>query len=396
MNVIVGGPLGTILFCIAISVTPPKAVLAEVITFDMPPSGFTPVAVGGVAVDNKGNAIVTWTGGTGAHAVNALLAKPILSKLSIVTKPVKIPTVVGNQPGWRANVGMDSSGAWVISWVEYAHDLPVAIIARRYDQTGKPVRAAEVISQLKPDMRDSRQADVAVVRDGRSVVVWNDLADQNSRLAIYARRLDSSGASVGSTIRVSPPIPEAESDSVVGSEEPRVAVDTKGGFVVVWIGRLGTSNPYGIYVQRFMSDGTPLGKWQVANKGSGLPGSPDVAVGTDGRFVVVWDEAINKNIWARPFNADGTPAAEPFAVVVGHRPVVAMGADGLFVVVGTWGFATAGSSQLGGDLFKFPKEPVDSIAITPQSTNETLECRNGSAWDLGSGLARCRWQRKEG
>ena len=366
MNPQTSSQLKKLLLCTALSTIPIIAITAEVTTIEMTAPGFTPLTIGDVAVDNNGAAVTTWTGS------NTILVRLALETLNDIRPLIRIPTAFGNETRGRASVGMAYSGVWTISWVEYAHDLPIAVVARRFDRTGAALRDPTLVAKLHvprhplPSAEKIRNVDLAVVGDGRSVVVWDHDSDGDGESEVYAKQIDSSGNPIGKEIRVSAPTHRQNA-------YPRVAADKVGGFAVVWTGQIGDNDPAGIHVQRFLKDGTPLGKWLVASHG-GAPADPDIAMSPDGRFVVVWDDLSRQNIWARPFNADGKPAGEQFAVVSGYKPAVAMAGDGTFVIIGAWGSSTE-QWQCGGDLYRFPSRHVKSVTI------DTSDCRARVAMD---------------
>lgn len=106
-----------------------------------------------------------------------------------------------------------------------------------------------------------------------------------------------------------------------------------------------------IRARRISVAGTPLFTVDASSEGPNV-GNAVVASAPDGRFVVVWEGPVapadasdswgqlNMNIWARVFNADGTPRGNEFQVnnqSLGFQwdPVVEMDAAGNFVIA--WG-----------------------------------------------------------
>jgi hypothetical protein len=115
-------------------------------------------------------------------------------------------------------------------------------------------------------------------------------------------------------------------------DEPRIATDATGNFVVVW---------GGIQAQRFDRDGTALGApFQVNTYTTGIQEYPSVAMTPRGQFVVTWQGANDGSgigIGARLYNTSGAPTTGEFVVnsyttADQFRPAVAMDAAGNFVV----------------------------------------------------------------
>lgn len=130
---------------------------------------------------------------------------------------------------------------------------------------------------------------------------------------------------------------------------PVVAGAPNGDFVVVWQ-RTGSPSDdgWGIEGRRFSSDGSPLGApFQVNTYTTNAQTNPAVAIGSDGRFTVVWTslgselgDAEKTSVHGRRFAADGSPLGDPFQIssttAVGrqHGAEIALDADDNEVV--TW------------------------------------------------------------
>ena len=176
---------------------------------------------------------------------------------------------------------------------------------------------------------------VAMAPDGRFVVVWDGEVGEiwQSMRGIFARVFDSSGNPVGDPVQV------VVSENGV-DDYPRVAMADDGHFVVVWQSTGRTPAGYAVFVQRFSPDGTRDGTMFQVDPGS--QGYPDIAMAPDGRFVVVWHagglDGDRTGVFGQRFNPDGTRDGTQFQVNtytadLQQIPAVAMGQDGRFVVV---------------------------------------------------------------
>jgi hypothetical protein len=127
-------------------------------------------------------------------------------------------------------------------------------------------------------------------------------------------------------------------------------MDSDGDFVVVWesSGSYGSDNSgYSVQGQRYNADGLAQGgQFQVNSYTTDNQGVADVAMDSDGDFVVVWmsDSVTNYNsIQGQRYNSAGTAQGSEFQVdsyTAGSPvyPEVAMDSDGDFVVVWhSWG-----------------------------------------------------------
>jgi hypothetical protein len=126
---------------------------------------------------------------------------------------------------------------------------------------------------------------------------------------------------------------------------PKVAMDGDGDYVVVWQSAGQDGNLYGVFLQRYNADGTPVGGEVLVNTyTSGNQNNPAVAMNAQGEFVVTWDssgqDGSGIGTFGQVFNADGTASGAEFQVNTytsssQSLSSVAMDDDGGFVVV--WG-----------------------------------------------------------
>ena len=189
-------------------------------------------------------------------------------------------------------------------------------------------------------LANSRRA-IAISGTGESVVVWQSFGQDGSRTGVIARRLDAAGQPQGTEILVN-------QTTVDTQESPAIAMDALGNFVVVWESYSETGQN-DIYARRFNADGTPSSNEFLVNAlenplTSLNQQSANVAMTADGGFVVTWT-SINQDgggqgIYARRFNADGTPSSNEFLVNTTtandqRDASIAVGANGDFVIAWT-------------------------------------------------------------
>ena len=123
---------------------------------------------------------------------------------------------------------------------------------------------------------------VASDGSGNFVIVWESLQDGAS-YDVFGQRFDSAGNPSGSEFRVNSYTPNSPSLQAI-------AVGGTGDFVVVWVspGQDGSSS--GVFGQRFDSAGSPVGgEFQVNSYTTGSQLRPRVAINGKSEFVVVWD-----------------------------------------------------------------------------------------------------------
>ncbi|HKV09888.1 MAG TPA: hypothetical protein VJ725_17235, partial [Thermoanaerobaculia bacterium] len=171
---------------------------------------------------------------------------------------------------------------------------------------------------------DQLASAVASNGNGRFVAVWHSgwvyeqrPTQDGSGYGVYAQVFDASGTRIGGEIPVS-------QTTAGNQDESAVAMSADGGFVVVWRSETPVTFESRIFGRRFDPTGAPLGNELVVSD-TPLPARdfhPAIAMDSEGRFVVVWkryggDEG--EDVYARRFDAAGSPLGDPFVVSVEER-----------------------------------------------------------------------------
>ena len=131
------------------------------------------------------------------------------------------------------------------------------------------------------------------------------------------------------------------SDSKGHQDHAEIAMAPDGRFVVVWEDQSASEKPQ-VFVRGFKADGTESFKqFNVSGEPKGTRKSPDVAMASDGSFVVTWADDGDDNggyqVHARAFNANGTAKGNAFTVnsVGAHQqinPSIGMNAKGTYFI----------------------------------------------------------------
>ena len=235
-------------------------------------------------------------------------------------------------------LALDATGGFVVVWQSASLATPGGpydIYARRYAADGMPEGSAFQVNTSTPVTVPNPS--VAMDAAGDFVVTWQSYNQSVVASDIYAQRYASNGAPLGSTFQVN-------TSTLVTIPNPSVAMDVAGDFVVTWQGynqSVGTSD---IYAQRYASNGTPLGSnFLVGASTSAVLNEPSVAMDATGDFVVAWDDydetppSIHFAVYAERFSSNGASLGSAFRVGTStstnqYHPSVAMDAAGDFVV----------------------------------------------------------------
>jgi hypothetical protein len=170
---------------------------------------------------------------------------------------------------------------------------------------------------------------VSSAPSGNFVVVWESLGQDGDYIGIFGQRYNANGTK---------PEGEFPANSFTAGEQstPDVSVGGDGSFVVVWQGEGPNSDFSDVFARRFASTGAPQGsEFQVNAPVSGSYEGAAAVAKTSSGFVVVWDDY--DDVFARRFDATGAPLGGPFQVNTATQGFqgsadVAATADGGFVV----------------------------------------------------------------
>jgi beta-lactam-binding protein with PASTA domain len=154
---------------------------------------------------------------------------------------------------------------------------------------------------------------VAMDTAGNYIVVWESFEEDGDDYGIYGQLYDAGGTPNGSQIEISP----YDTD---GQRLPDVDMADNGDFVVVWMSDDEDGDGQGIYARRYNSDGSPKATDFRVNSGSADEQTlPQVAVaGTSGDMVFTWvdevDDGDQQGIYARQYLSNGAATSAPYLV----------------------------------------------------------------------------------
>jgi hypothetical protein len=172
--------------------------------------------------------------------------------------------------------------------------------------------------------------------DGTFVVTWSSNYQDGYGFGVFGQRFDSDGSALGTEFQVNSTSP--------GYQFKPDSCCTNNGFVVVW-GFQSDGDGGGIFGRRFDGTGTPLGTdFQVNSHTTGDQYYPNICCADNGDFIVVWEDQDGRDgdgsgVFGQRFDNAGSSAGTEFQVN-SHTTddqgaaVASCDADGNFVV--TW------------------------------------------------------------
>jgi VCBS repeat-containing protein len=208
-------------------------------------------------------------------------------------------------------IAMDDNGNFVVTWESNLQDGGgYGIYAQRYDAAG--VAQGSEFQVNTTTSWDQQNPAIAMDGNGNFVVAWQSYLQDGSSWGIYAQRYDAAGVAQGAEFQV---------NSYVNSNqiEPAIAMDANGNFVVAWSSFGQDSSGYGIYAQRYDASGVTQGaEFQVNTYTSATQNISAIAMDANGNFVVTW-QSVNQDgsgygIYAQRYDAAGVAQGAEFQV----------------------------------------------------------------------------------
>ena len=240
-----------------------------------------------------------------------------------------------------------ADGGWVIVWrSQNQDDSGDGVFGQRYNAEG--VRVGGEFQINTETVGNQIDPVVAALADGGWVVVWEsnfvDVPGVNDT-GILSQRYAADGSPVGSETVVNTIVDQTQFDPAVATIPSGVPGFANGGYVVVYTSDLGDGSSDAILMQRFATDGTPVGVEQVVNTTvSGNQSAADVAVLDDGKIAVTYFSG--SSMFVRVLNADGTEAvAEAQIATSASQASLGATADGGFVLAWSDSSGLDGSGQ---------------------------------------------------
>ena len=256
---------------------------------------------------------------------------------------------------WYSSVEYGPTGEFIVVWQDGTNSVAgddgsrTGVKGQRFDPTGNRLGAEFQVNTYTTDWQ--YHPAVAIGPDGKFLVVWAGNGPDDPR-GIWGRRYDSNGTALGAVFRIN-------THTLANQGRPDVDVDSQGRFIVAWRSSAGAGSDTdltSVAAQMLNPDGSFTGTEFQVNTITGLhQGPPEVAMAPNGSFVVVYPSSRTPNndyypftILATRFDAMGNPIGAEFQVnsfTPGSqlRPQVDMGPDGKFVVV--WDTDTSPNGQ---------------------------------------------------
>ena len=229
------------------------------------------------------------------------------------------------------SIASDADGNFVVTWDDCRNGYWGDIYAQRFSSDGTALGNNFIVNNLSAWVNYGSK--VACKKNGDFIIIWGDsedggkkrfsyLDDENilesdfvtenkgSEPDIWAQQYLSDGTPFGGNFKVN--------DDIGGTQQtnPDISIDTNDNFIITWQDK--RSEVWDIYIQRYLSDGTPIGSnYKVEDSiVSTYTVNPSISTDNDGNFVIAWVDQCNGNydIFAQRYLYDGTSIGDNFQI----------------------------------------------------------------------------------
>jgi hypothetical protein len=252
-----------------------------------------------------------------------------------------------------ASVAIAEGGNFVVVWTSDQDGSESGVFGQRFTAGGASLGPEFRVNTFTTDSQ--QQPRVATDGNGNFVVVWTSEGQDGSAAGVFGQRYSSSGSPVG---------PEFLVNTYTTGFQYRPAVSaasTPNNFVVVWQDGMASGGGRGVFGQRYATTGVPLGpEFQVETYTTGFQGAPAIVVQPQGSYVVVWhsdgQDGSNLGIYGQRYASDGAPFGSEFRVnsyTTGPQADPAIGIDAVGCFFVAWTSADGSGTGVFGQAYPF-------------------------------------------
>jgi hypothetical protein len=262
------------------------------------------------AMDSNGDYAITWSSQGQGGGAWGTYAAKYSASGGVISGPTRISSSVGGDKNDSA-VAMDSDGEYVVTWSSYGEDgSGWGVYAERFNAQG--VAQGGQFRVNTTTNGDQMDARLGMDSQGNFVVVWTSYGQDGSGWGVYGQRYNSQGQAQGCEVRVN--------TTTTGDQEyASVAMNCSGNFVVTWSSNGQDGSGWGVYAQRYSSCGGAQGcEFRVNATTAGDQMYSSVAMDPSGDFVITWSsngqDGSGWGVYARRYNSAGVSMGCEFLV----------------------------------------------------------------------------------
>ncbi|MDA3832634.1 MAG: hypothetical protein PF495_04485 [Spirochaetales bacterium] len=200
---------------------------------------------------------------------------------------------------------------FVVTWQSAGQDgSGSGIYGQMFDNDGAMSGAEFAVNTTIDGIQDN--SFVIPLLDGKFAVIWSSDGQDGSGYGIYGQLFEADAQASGTEFLVNTTT-EGDQNTCSG------AYLADGGFVVVWASADQDGSGYGVYGQRFDSDGVPIdAEFIVNNYTFSNQEAPSVTSLADGGFIVAWEsygqDGSQEGVYGQRFNGIGEAVGDEFQI----------------------------------------------------------------------------------
>ncbi|MDL2337041.1 MAG: PKD domain-containing protein [Pseudomonadota bacterium] len=269
------------------------------------------------------------------------------------------------QPTIAATVDGGFAVAWYYNYYNAAFTEYADIFFQRYNAAGVAQGGETRANPLGEGTVVQSEPTIAGLSGGGFITLWTDDSKEGNGTGIYGQRFAADGTAAGGVLHI---------NSYISSTQnaPEVAALKDGGFVAVWQSEGQDLSSTGIYSQRFDASGVKVGaEFRVNTNINSTQYQPDVTALENGGWVVSWSDGANGDVFVQQYNGagqqiDGETRVDTYGYSTQYQPSITSMADGGFVVAYT-GYIASGDGNGDG----IPDGGNDTYEIRTQRFSNT-------------------------
>ena len=205
-----------------------------------------------ISVNPQGGYLLAWTDKSAGSKVKAAF----VSNAGVVSNEFLVGTA-GNDAEDNASLGVSSTGAFVVSWVETGST--AGVYSRRYNPVGTPLDTNPV-PVFSTNINNQTQPVITVRTDGSYVVSWTAGGNQDGNgNGVFAQAFNPDGTADGDPFLVN--------TTTQGDQQDAADVWQGANLLIAWDGQ-GAADNNGVFFQEFA---TPYSGPSVATPASASP-----------------------------------------------------------------------------------------------------------------------------
>lgn len=344
-----------------------------------------------IAALNDGGFVVAYTG----HNIFNNTDDIVMQRFDLDGNAVGFETLVnffGIDTQKNTSVTTLNDGSFVVTWMSWEGS-SWEVFGQHFNANGTHNGPKFGINTTNAD--DQSEPSVTALNSGGFIVSWDSREQDGDKDGIFAQRFDSNANKVGPEFQVN-------TYTLHDQDFSTVLELNNSDIVIAWESNHQDGNQHGIYMQRFDSNGNPLGVETLVNTTTtSQQRSVAGAALNDGGYVLTWEsEDIDGDgyaIVAQRFNASGQTVGGEFQVnsyTTDHQtePSVTALQDGGFMIVWMSHNQDGNGSGIFGQRFDSNGNTVDNELQVNDYVLDDQNLRSEAITTLSDGSVVVTWE----